>query len=179
MARGGLTRRPKLKHKTPPSISLLRTKNGLDNGVHFSWPFRETGDPDATLRLQHVEEAQPASDEVLLQVLYSPINPSDLHMIRGRYGYQPLLPASPGGEEFGRLLLDCTEWFSVRYPHGLSVQEGEGVLDALLVKLLPGLLDAIAKMRRQHRVGRAPQRMVGRRRLTFIDISLGCAARRL
>jgi hypothetical protein len=36
MARGGLTRRPKLKPKTPSSISLLRTKNGLDNGVHFT-----------------------------------------------------------------------------------------------------------------------------------------------
>jgi hypothetical protein len=35
MARGGLTRRPKLKPKMPPSISLLRIKNGLDNGVHF------------------------------------------------------------------------------------------------------------------------------------------------
>ena len=63
--------------------------------------FREPGDPGATLRLEHIEEAQPASGEVLLQVLYSPINPSDLHMIRGRYGYQPLLPASPGGEGVG------------------------------------------------------------------------------
>jgi len=36
--------------------------------------------------------------------------------------------------ELGRLLLDCTEWFSVRYPHGLSVQEGESVLDALVVE---------------------------------------------
>jgi hypothetical protein len=36
MARGGLIGRPKLKPETPASISLLRTKNGLDNGVHFS-----------------------------------------------------------------------------------------------------------------------------------------------
>jgi NADPH:quinone reductase-like Zn-dependent oxidoreductase len=28
----------------------------------------------------------------------SPIHPSDLHMVRGRYGYQPELPASPGIE---------------------------------------------------------------------------------
>jgi NADPH2:quinone reductase len=34
-------------------------------------------------------------------VLLSPINPSDLHMVRGRYGYQPELPASPGAEGVG------------------------------------------------------------------------------
>src|SRR3954451_13328837 len=36
MARGGLTRRPKLKPKTPSSNSLLPAQNGLDNGVHFN-----------------------------------------------------------------------------------------------------------------------------------------------
>src|ERR1039458_6981869 len=37
MARGGLAEPPpKLNPKTPPDISLLRAKNGLDNGVHFS-----------------------------------------------------------------------------------------------------------------------------------------------
>jgi NADPH2:quinone reductase len=34
-------------------------------------------------------------------VLLSPINASDLHMVRGRYGYQPELPASPGIEGVG------------------------------------------------------------------------------
>jgi hypothetical protein len=35
MARGGLIGRPKLKTQTLSNISLLQTKNGLDNGVHF------------------------------------------------------------------------------------------------------------------------------------------------
>jgi NADPH2:quinone reductase len=34
-------------------------------------------------------------------VLLSPIHPSDLHMVRGRYGYQPELSASPGIEAVG------------------------------------------------------------------------------
>jgi len=63
--------------------------------------FRQTGDPAEVLQLEDIQEAKPGDGEVLLQVLYSPINPSDLHMIRGRYGYQPLLPASPGGEGVG------------------------------------------------------------------------------
>jgi NADPH:quinone reductase-like Zn-dependent oxidoreductase len=67
--------------------------------------FRETGDPGDVLRFEDIEEeVQPGAGEVLLRVLYSPINPSDLHMIRGRYGYQPLLPASPGGEGVGVIL---------------------------------------------------------------------------
>ena len=36
MARGrACIAAPELKPKTPPDISLLRAKNGLDNGVHF------------------------------------------------------------------------------------------------------------------------------------------------
>ena len=36
--------------------------------------------------------------------MFSPVNPSDLHMVRGRYGYQPALPASPGAEAVGRVV---------------------------------------------------------------------------
>jgi threonine dehydrogenase-like Zn-dependent dehydrogenase len=39
--------------------------------------------------------------EALVRVLLSPVNASDLHMVRGRYGYQPELPASPGIEGVG------------------------------------------------------------------------------
>jgi NADPH2:quinone reductase len=60
--------------------------------------FRELGDPNEVLQLEELEDPIPGSGEVLLQVLFSPVNPSDLHMIRGRYGYQPDLPASPGAE---------------------------------------------------------------------------------
>jgi len=60
--------------------------------------FSELGDPNEVLQLEELEDPIPGSGEVLLQVLFSPVNPSDLHMIRGRYGYQPDLPASPGAE---------------------------------------------------------------------------------
>lgn len=42
-----------------------------------------------------------APGQALVRVLLSPINASDLHMVRGRYGYQPELPASPGIEGVG------------------------------------------------------------------------------
>jgi len=60
--------------------------------------FHELGNPNQVLHLEEIEEPIPGSGEVLLQVLFSPANPSDLHMVRGRYGYQPSLPASPGAE---------------------------------------------------------------------------------
>ena len=63
--------------------------------------FRTLGEPGDVLHLEDVEGVMPGPDEVLLQMLFSPVNPSDLHMVRGRYGYQPALPASPGAEGVG------------------------------------------------------------------------------
>ncbi len=63
--------------------------------------FRETGEPKSVLKLAEIPTPPLAPGEALLRVLLSPINPSDLHMVRGRYGYQPELPASPGAEGVG------------------------------------------------------------------------------
>ena len=66
--------------------------------------FNSIGEPSEVLRLENIDEVKPGRDEVLLQMLFSPVNPSDLHMVRGRYGYQPALPASPGAEGVGTVL---------------------------------------------------------------------------
>src|SRR3984893_6565256 len=63
--------------------------------------FRETGEPKSVLKLAGIPAPPLAPGEALVRVLLSPINPSDLHMVRGRYGYQPELPASPGAEGVG------------------------------------------------------------------------------
>src|SRR6201993_1149318 len=63
--------------------------------------FRETGEPRGVLELAEVPTPPLAPGEALVRVLLSPIHPSDLHMVRGRYGYQPELPASPGIEAVG------------------------------------------------------------------------------
>ena len=63
--------------------------------------FRETGEPKSVLKLAELPTPPLASGEALVRVLLSPINASDLHMVRGRYGYQPELPASPGIEGVG------------------------------------------------------------------------------
>ncbi len=63
--------------------------------------FRETGEPKNVLGLVDVAPPTLADGEALVRVLLSPIHASDLHMVRGRYGYQPELPASPGIEGVG------------------------------------------------------------------------------
>jgi NADPH:quinone reductase-like Zn-dependent oxidoreductase len=63
--------------------------------------FRETGEPTSVLKLTEIPTPPLARGEALVRVLLSPINPSDLHMVRGRYGYQPELPTSPDAEGVG------------------------------------------------------------------------------
>jgi NADPH:quinone reductase-like Zn-dependent oxidoreductase len=63
--------------------------------------YRETGEPKSVLKLEEIPNPPLAPGEALVRVLLSPINASDLHMVRGRYGYQPELPASPGIEGVG------------------------------------------------------------------------------
>jgi NADPH:quinone reductase-like Zn-dependent oxidoreductase len=63
--------------------------------------FRATGEPKNVLELAEIPTPPLAPGEALVRVLLSPINASDLHMVRGRYGYQPQLPASPGIEGVG------------------------------------------------------------------------------
>ena len=63
--------------------------------------FRKTGEPKSVLELVELPTPPLAAGEALVRVLLSPIHPSDLHMVRGRYGYQPELPASPGIEAVG------------------------------------------------------------------------------
>ncbi|MDB4923016.1 2-enoyl thioester reductase domain-containing protein [Mucilaginibacter sp.] len=43
-------------------------------------------------------------DEVVIDVLYSPVNPSDLLLMRGTYPIQPELPSVIGGEGVGRVV---------------------------------------------------------------------------
>ena len=63
--------------------------------------FRETGEPKSVLQLAEIPTPALAPGEALVRVLLGPINASDLHMVRGRYGYRPELPASPGIEGVG------------------------------------------------------------------------------
>jgi NADPH:quinone reductase-like Zn-dependent oxidoreductase len=59
------------------------------------------GDPEQVLEVRDVPEPEPGKGQVRVRMLASPINPSDLLLVRGQYGRQPRLPATPGFEGVG------------------------------------------------------------------------------
>jgi NADPH:quinone reductase-like Zn-dependent oxidoreductase len=63
------------------------------------------GDPVEGLNYVDIPEPEaPGSNQVLLGVEFSPVNPSDLLLARGIYGIRPALPTVIGGEGVGRVL---------------------------------------------------------------------------
>lgn len=63
----------------------------------------EFGKPTAAPQLVETEPPRPQRGQLLVSLEASPINPSDLLLIRGLYGHRPQLPAVLGSEGVGRI----------------------------------------------------------------------------
>jgi NADPH:quinone reductase-like Zn-dependent oxidoreductase len=59
------------------------------------------GEPADVLRLEQRPVPEPGHGQVRVRVQAAPINPNDLHIMRGRYGLAPTLPAVLGQEAVG------------------------------------------------------------------------------
>lgn len=70
-------------------------------GIVKALIFERNGEPADVLAIRDLPDPVPGPGELLVRVRLSPVNPSDLHVIRGRFGRQPVLPASPGLECVG------------------------------------------------------------------------------
>lgn len=66
--------------------------------------IRSFGRPEAVVELSESETPEPEAGQVLVAMEASPINPSDLLLIRGHYGHRPKLPAELGTEGVGRII---------------------------------------------------------------------------
>ena len=56
------------------------------------------------LRVEQYPVPKPGKDEVLVKVAASPINPSDLAVLDGEYGFDNPPPVVPGGEGSGTVV---------------------------------------------------------------------------
>ena len=63
--------------------------------------FERFGEPSEVLRVAEVPIPEPGRGEVRVRMIASPINPSDILTVQGRYGVLPELPATPGYEGVG------------------------------------------------------------------------------
>jgi NADPH2:quinone reductase len=63
--------------------------------------FERFGEPAEVLQVRDMPAPAPGAGEVRVRMVLSPINPSDLLVIRGQYGRLPTLPATPGFEGVG------------------------------------------------------------------------------
>src|SRR4051812_17420651 len=63
--------------------------------------FEQFGEPAQVLRVVGLPDPEPGPGQVLVRMIAAPINPSDLLVVRGRYGVLPSLPATPGFEGVG------------------------------------------------------------------------------
>jgi NADPH2:quinone reductase len=63
--------------------------------------FERFGEPSEVLQVRDVAVPGPGAGEARVRMIASPINPSDLLVVRGQYGRLPALPATPGFEGVG------------------------------------------------------------------------------
>ena len=55
--------------------------------------FERTGNPNDVLAVRELTEPKPGPGEILVRARLSPVHPSDMHVMRGRFGRQPTLPS--------------------------------------------------------------------------------------
>ncbi|MGW2409495.1 zinc-dependent alcohol dehydrogenase family protein [Streptomyces sp. NPDC001739] len=90
----------------------------------------EAGEPADVLRLEYRPVPTPKAGQALIRVKATPIHASDLHVLRGRYGFSPRFPAVGGH-------MECVGRIAGLGPETEGLRVGERVV-AAAVPAVPG-----------------------------------------
>ena len=93
---------------TTLAVASDHTGAALQSTLKYT-EFNEIGNPADVLEVKEDSVRALTIGEVRVRVLASPINPSNLLQIAGKYGIQPVLPSTPGSEGVGRVLETSAE----------------------------------------------------------------------
>ncbi|GHF13039.1 oxidoreductase/dehydrogenase [Streptomyces spiralis] len=91
---------------------------------------REVGEPDDVLRLESRPVPTAGAGQALIRVKATPIHASDLHVLRGRYGFSPEFP-TVGGH------MECVGRIEALGPDTEGLKVGERVV-AVAIPAVPG-----------------------------------------
>ena len=95
------------------SLALAGSSNGAaqhESGSSLKYvEFSELGNPAEVLEVKAEIAHSLESGEIRVSVLASPIHPSNLLQISGKYGVDPVLPSTPGSEGVGRVVETSTD----------------------------------------------------------------------
>ncbi len=69
-----------------------------------AWQVHELGDPEEALKLEEIEEPEPSSGEVVVEVEAAALNFFDILLCKGEYQERPSLPFTPGAEVSGTIV---------------------------------------------------------------------------
>ncbi len=69
-----------------------------------AWQVKELGEPKDALTLEEVEDPEPGSGEVVVEVEAAALNFFDILLCRGEYQERPSLPFTPGAEVSGTVV---------------------------------------------------------------------------
>jgi NADPH:quinone reductase-like Zn-dependent oxidoreductase len=89
--------------------------------------FDRFGEPAEVLQVRDVPVPEPGPGQVRVRMRASPVNPSDLLVVRGQYGRLPALPATPGFEGVG--VVDAAGPGLLRLVRGLAPGRRVAVLN--------------------------------------------------
>lgn len=67
--------------------------------------YKEYGDPVKVVEIAEETLSDPTGNEVLVKILAAPVNPADINTIQGKYAIKPPLPAIPGNECIGEVIV--------------------------------------------------------------------------